>query len=72
MRYTSLPALAAIIATTIACADQSPVGPSVSPLAALATSSSVTTTPTSGPWAKIVEGETGPGSLYALYIPANW
>jgi hypothetical protein len=30
------------------------------------------TTPGSGPWARIVEGETGPGSLYALYIPQQW
>jgi pimeloyl-ACP methyl ester carboxylesterase len=29
-------------------------------------------TPGSGPWARVVEGETGPGSLYALYIPQNW
>ncbi|HEU4747874.1 MAG TPA: hypothetical protein VFS56_05190, partial [Gemmatimonadaceae bacterium] len=72
MRYTSLTALAGIVMTTIACADN-PVAPTVSPLAALGESSAaVVTTPTSGPWAKIVEGETGPGSLYALYIPANW
>jgi pimeloyl-ACP methyl ester carboxylesterase len=30
------------------------------------------TTPGTGPWARVVEGETGPGSLYALYIPTNW
>ena len=71
MRYTSLPALAAVVMTTIACADN-PAAPTVSPLSALSTTSSVVTTPTSGPWAKIVEGETGPGSLYALYIPNNW
>ena len=68
MRYTSLALLAGIAVTTISCSDQSPVGPTVSPLSALA-SSAVVTTPTSGPWAKIVEGEIGPGSLYALYVP---
>jgi pimeloyl-ACP methyl ester carboxylesterase len=30
------------------------------------------TLPGFGPWAKVIEGETGPGSLYALYIPAQW
>ena len=25
-----------------------------------------------GPWGKIVEGETGPGSLYGIYVPTNW
>lgn len=71
MRITRLPVLAGILLTTFACAD-TPVGPAVSPLAVLGASKSVVTIPTSGPWAKIVEGETGPGSLYALYIPANW
>ncbi|MDQ3673521.1 MAG: hypothetical protein M3365_03980 [Gemmatimonadota bacterium] len=69
MRYMSLPLLAGIVLTAISCADQSPVGPSVSPLGSLATAA-VVTSPTSGPWAKIVEGETGPGSLYAFYIPS--
>lgn len=68
MRYTSLSLLAGIAVATISCSDQSPVGPTVTPLGALA-SSAVVTTPTSGPWAKIVEGEIGPGSLYALYVP---
>ena len=68
MRYTSLPLLAGIALATISCTDQSPVGPALDPLSALA-SSAVVTTPTSGPWAKIVEGEIGPGSLYALYVP---
>jgi pimeloyl-ACP methyl ester carboxylesterase len=30
------------------------------------------TLPPFGPWAKVIEGETGPGSLYALYIPTQW
>jgi len=73
MRYTSLPLLAGIILASASCADHSPVGPAIDPIGLLA-SSAVVTTPTSGPWAKIVEGETGPGSLYALYIPSaeNW
>jgi hypothetical protein len=26
----------------------------------------------SAPWARAVEGRTGPGSLYAIYLPQNW
>jgi pimeloyl-ACP methyl ester carboxylesterase len=25
-----------------------------------------------GPWARIIEGRTGPGSLYAIYVPSDW
>ncbi len=28
--------------------------------------------PASGPWARIVEGETGPGAEYALHVPRAW
>ncbi len=28
--------------------------------------------PAYGPWARIVTGETGRGSLYAIYVPTNW
>ena len=68
MRYATLPLLAGISLAVISCTDRSPVGPSVD--AAVRTSK--VTTPGTGPWARVVEGETGPGSLYALYIPANW
>jgi len=33
---------------------------------------SVVTEPSTGPWSRIIEGKTGPGSLYALYIPRTW
>lgn len=68
MRYTTLPLLAGILLAAISCTDQSPVSPSLDPGVGTAS----VTTPTSGPWARVVEGETGPGSLYALYIPAQW
>jgi pimeloyl-ACP methyl ester carboxylesterase len=68
MRYTTLPLLAGISLAAISCTDRSPVSPSLSAGVRAAT----VTIPTSGPWARIVEGETGPGSLYALYIPAQW
>ena len=67
MRYATLPPLAGILLSVAACTDQSPVGPS-----ALAANASNAATAASTPWARIVEGETGPGSLYALYIPEKW
>ena len=68
MRYTTLSLLAGTVLAAIGCSDQSPVAPSSQPGVAGAR----VTTPGSGPWARVVEGETGPGSLYALYIPRNW
>ena len=68
MRYTTLPLLAGISLAAISCTDRSPVSPSLDAGVHAAT----VTTPTSGPWARIVEGKTGPGSLYALYVPAQW
>lgn len=68
MRYRTLPFVAATILAAAACRDGSPVGPATpSGLAAARV-----TTPGTGPWARVVEGETGPGSLYALYIPQSW
>jgi len=29
-------------------------------------------TPSTGPWARIVTGETGPGAQYAIYVPRDW
>jgi len=68
MRYKTLPVLAGTILAATACTDRSPLGPSLESAAR----SAALTTPGSGPWTRVVEGETGPGSLYALYIPANW
>lgn len=64
----TFPLLAVSLMATISCTDQSPVGPTRNVLNLAA----VVTEPASGTWAKIVEGETGPGSLYALYVPRNW
>jgi pimeloyl-ACP methyl ester carboxylesterase len=53
-----------------ACADATGVG---APLATDVSSSTASITlPPYGPWAKIVQGETGPGSLYEIHIPASW
>jgi pimeloyl-ACP methyl ester carboxylesterase len=68
MRYATLPLLAGISLAAISCTDRSPVGPALAP----EVSAARVTTPGTGPWARVVTGETGPGSLYALYIPTNW
>jgi pimeloyl-ACP methyl ester carboxylesterase len=68
MRYATLPLLAGTILAAVSCTDRSPLAPSIDPTVANAK----VTTPGSGPWAKVVEGETGPGSQYALYIPGEW
>jgi hypothetical protein len=67
MRRTTLPLIAGAILTAASCTDQSPTAPSVT-----GPNASRVTTAGTGPWARVVEGETGPGSLYALYIPTNW
>ena len=57
---------------TIGCADQTPTAPlsRFSPVASAAVTS--VEEPATGPWARIVRGETGPGSLYAIHVPRNW
>ena len=68
MRYKSIPTLTAVLLAAISCTDSSPTDPTQDPQSRAAK----VTTLASGPWARVVEGETGPGSLYALYIPTNW
>jgi pimeloyl-ACP methyl ester carboxylesterase len=65
-----LAALAACsVLTLAACADTStPLAPPSSPQPV----ASKTPVAPFGPWAQIVEGETGPGSLYGIYVPTNW
>ena len=60
------PLAAASLLTLAACADSAPTGPSDAAL------KRTTTEPATGPWAQVITGETGPGSLYALYIPTSW
>ncbi|MDQ3949614.1 MAG: alpha/beta hydrolase [Gemmatimonadota bacterium] len=64
------PSLAAVILAAFAgCADSMPTSPLTRPdLTPLGSAASVAE-PATGPWARIVQGETGPGSLYAIYIP---
>lgn len=44
----------------------------VAPPTVASRSNGVVTEPATGPWLRIVEGETGPGSKFALYVPRNW
>jgi hypothetical protein len=80
LRAPSAPARAAracVVAAAVAmsvmldaCADAAPLAPGAAPHANLSRTS--VTEPAVGPWARIVEGETGPGALYALYVPRAW
>ena len=60
--------LAACSALTVAaCGDApTPLAPSTDPGAQRSA------VQVSAPWARAVEGQTGPGSLYAVYVPQNW
>jgi hypothetical protein len=55
------------VLTVAGCGDAPvPSAPSPEPLAAR------TPVDVTAPWARAVEGQTGPGSLYAIYVPQNW
>jgi pimeloyl-ACP methyl ester carboxylesterase len=63
--------LAALAACSLlivaACGDApTPLAPSSEPAARK------TAVEPTGPWANVVEGTTGPGSLYGIYVPRNW
>ncbi len=68
------PAALLALAILAACDDADLTRPEAvaSALVGAVASRQTETNPTSGPWARIIEGATGPGSLYALYIPADW
>src|SRR6187549_1654091 len=58
------------LATLAACAEQAPVAPTVALAGERAASTEEITS--TAPWARIVEGETGPGSIYRVYVPSTW
>ena len=67
MRALHATLAACSLLTVAACGDApTPLAPSSAPLARK------TAVEATGPWARVVEGETGPGSLYAIYIPQRW
>ena len=72
MRLSHLSAAAAVVLVAVACVDS--VDRATAPRAALTPNFNTTgvTEPATGPFARIVEGQIGPGALYALYIPRSW
>src|SRR5918994_4770452 len=62
--------VAALPCGALAACNESPTAPGGVPDASLQVTS--ITRPTFGPWARIVEGRTGPNSLYAIYVPRQW
>lgn len=64
---TPLAPLAATLLALGACADAAPLAP----LAPDATARK-TVQDAAAPWTRVVTGETGPGSLYAIYVPDAW
>ena len=66
MRGLFVTLAACSLLTVTACGDTTPLAPSAEPLA------KKTQLAPTGPWATAVEGTTGPGSLYAIYVPQNW
>jgi pimeloyl-ACP methyl ester carboxylesterase len=67
-RTTSL--LLATIVAAGACANDEVMAPaSVTLRPALSASTSL---PAEAPWAEVIVGETGPGSMYELRMPRNW
>jgi pimeloyl-ACP methyl ester carboxylesterase len=67
-RFTTI-AGALLVLAGCADSDNSIVGPGASPLPA---ARNVTSETSSDLWASIITGETGPGSLYQLYMPRQW
>jgi pimeloyl-ACP methyl ester carboxylesterase len=66
-------ATAALAITALsACTPDSNTGPEHASGALLPRSSSTVEEPSSGPWSRVVTGETGPGSLYAIHVPRSW
>ena len=67
--------VSAVVATValmfVAACNDGTVAPAASADAAPALGKTAEPPPY-GPWARIVTGATGPGSLYAIYVPTNW
>ena len=67
MRVLLATLAACSLLTVAACGDApTPLAPSAEP------SAGKTAVQVSAPWARAVEGETGPGSQYAIYVPLQW
>lgn len=72
MHPTSLNRVIAVVCVlALAACDEAPQHPTA-PAATSSAAPATVTEPAVGPWARIVEGQTGPGALYALYVPRDW
>ena len=60
-----------LLLAATACGD-SPMHPLAPTASGVRLNTTSVTVPASGPWARIVEGEVGPGARYALYVPTTW
>lgn len=58
------------LAAAAACSETSPTEPLATSV--FAPSNATVTTPATGPWSSIVNGKTGPGALYEIYVPREW
>lgn len=65
---TSLRRLATAVVVGVAII----AGPSGMSSTVAARGSSRVVLPGTGPWARIVQGEIGPGALFAIYVPSSW
>lgn len=66
-------AIAASMSALGACADDATAPTASAPRPAAQRAGNATVVePTGGPWARIVEGEIGPGAGYALHVPRDW
>ena len=68
MRRLLFPLFAAVLVLGVACRDASLVSPPVSGTPGAASDRTIVSTT----WAQVDTGYTGPGSTYAIYIPAQW
>lgn len=58
--------------TLAACSEQSPTAPAASRPLDVAPSRNADLSSTSSVWAQQITGESGPGALYAFFVPTNW
>lgn len=66
--------LAGSLLVAAACSDGLPTAPDATAARTTGLSRSILSdvAPADGRWSRIVLGETGPGALYALYVPREW
>src|SRR5687767_6131421 len=68
----STPILAGALLLVAACTDGVPTGPHAATSLAANPSPNIVSETSTALWARVVTGETGPGSMYQLYLPRDW